>query len=500
MNILFIYSLQDFQTPRKPLRTEEGIQFGISYISSFLKKHGHKTKLLFLSRIMSQRIAERAVDDCLKSFRPELICFTAVYSEYGFMKKIAQYVKIRYPHIYLIIGGCHVSLNPQTILSDDFDALCIGEGEYPTLELVSQLENNRHPSGIPNLWIKDQNNIEKNPVRPFLQDIDSLPFPDREMWKEWIEEMPGSRIPILLGRGCPFECTYCCNHALKRITAGRYVRLRSHKSILEEIKDIVTRYPNKKGLYLEVESFGINMEWAIGLCSLLEYFNKTLTEPLSFGVNLRVTSNADLEKLFLACKNANFEFINIGLESGSERVRREVLKRNYSNRDIINAVNLARKYCLEVNFFNLIGIPGETVRDFQETVRMNRICQPAKINPSIFFPYLGTELYSLCKEKKLIKEDVHIEMERRKATLDLPDFSRRQIQKSYFWFDFYVYKGYKPLHKLLLRYAVVKFSSNPSLKYVYRKLTNFFSLRRIKVGYIKKSLQQKSENIVELTN
>ena len=469
MNILFIYSLENVQSPTKPLQTPVMIQFGISYISSFLKKHGHQTKLIVLSKVFGKKNKD-IIDDYLKRFYPKIICFHAISTEYQFIANIAKYIKSSYPDIYLLVGGPHASLNPNEVLLGDFDALCIGEGENSVLELVSQLEKGILPSGIHNLWIKHGSEIEKNSVRPFLRDLDSLPFPDREMWQEWIEEQPGSRYSVLLGRGCPFQCTYCCNHAFKKLAPGAYVRFRSADNIVEEIKEIATRYPTKKEFYLEVESFGINKEWAIELCSKLERFNKTLSQPLSFGGNLRITPDADLESLFAACKKCNFRFVNIGLESGSERVRSEILKRNYSNEDIISAVTLARKYGLKIALFNMIGIPGETIADFKETVKINRMLLPDWCMTSIFFPYPGTDLYFLCKRQGLLKKGLDTERERMKATLDLPGFSKKQIQKSQIWFNYYVYKGHKPIYKILTQVLRSKLSSKSYLNYFYRRL------------------------------
>jgi len=453
MNVLFVYSLHYYRLKKKQV-VANAIQLGISYISSFLNKHGHNTELLVLSRYFSKR-NRRLIDNYLKSFSPGLICFTAVASEYPFIVGIAKYIKTRYPDTYLLIGGPHVSLNPENILSDDFDALCIGEGEFPVLELVYQLEKGVAPSGIPNLWIKRENSIQKNPARPFLQDLDSLPFPDRNMWDAWIEPK-GARYSVLLGRGCPFQCTYCCNHALRKVAPGNYIRLRSPENIVEEIRDMVSKFPIKNEIYLEVETIAVNKEWTIELCSKLENFNATLRQPISFGANIRVVPNADLESLFAVMKKCNLRFVNIGVESGCERVRDEILKRHYSNRDIVNTVELARKYGFKVCFFNMLGIPGETAADFEETVRINRQCLPDWHFTSIFFPYPGTDLYRMCMQQGLLNGPLNSDMERRQAVLDLPTFPRKHINRSFNWFDYHVYKGHRPLHKILMDIFALK--------------------------------------------
>ena len=488
MNILFVYSLNNAYPPLKPLPTMEYLQFGISYISSFLKSRGHNTKLVVLSRF-SGRKNKIIIDTYLRSFRPEVICFTAVATEYDFISNIAKYIKKQYPDIFLLIGGTHVSLNPEHVLDGGFDALCVGEGENPALELVTQLEGGLKPSRIPNLWIKNGLETEKNPPRHFLENLDNLPFPDREMWKEWIANADSDqRCAILLGRGCPFQCAYCCNHVLRKLAPGNYVRLRSTGNIIDELRDIVLKFPEKNQIYFEIETIGINKQWAIELCSKLAAFNDMVRRSLSYSVNLRITPAADYNDLFHVFKKSNFKFINIGLESGSERVRREILRREYSNQDIINAVDRARKNGLQVNFFNLIGIPGETISDFKETVKINRLCQPDRQGNYIFFPYPGTDLYAVCKTRGLLKHPInsHKIIERVNAVLDLPGFSRKQIQKSYIWFDYYVYRGYKPLGRLLTTVLKNILESNYYLnKYIYQKILFHRSLHKLLLIYKK---------------
>lgn len=468
MNVLFFYSLQNSIDPIRPLKTQEQIHFGISYISSLLKKHGHKTKLFVANRETSKRQIERYLND----FRPNMVCFTAIATEYQFIVDLASHIKKGYPDIFLLIGGVHVSLNPDATMLDIFDAICIGEGEYPTLELVEHLQKSESLTGIANLWVKNGSKIIKKKARPFLQQIDYLPFPDREMWQEWIGGF--SSHSILLGRGCPYNCTYCCNHALRKLSKGQYIRLRSADNILDEIRELTIRFQGVENIYMEVETITIKIDWAIELCSKLKIFNSARERPLSFSVNFRVNPyrpNNRLGELFAALKDSNFHFIDIGLESGNEKIRREVLKRNYSNDDFIKTVELAREYGLRVSFYNLIGIPGETLDDFKETVNLNRKLLPDWHALSIFYPYPGTDLHRLCKEKGLLKEAFHdTEMERCKATLDLPGFSKKQIQKEFIWFDYNVYKGQKPFYKLIAKVAANKLNSSYRLYKFYALL------------------------------
>jgi radical SAM superfamily enzyme YgiQ (UPF0313 family) len=483
MKVLFIYSFFGAISRRTPIKSPAFVPFGVSLLSSFLKQYGHETRVLVTSRIFGDKY-KASIDEYLQEFYPKVIGFTAVSTEFPFMAEAAHYIKQKYPDIFLLIGGAHVSLNAKDISLDDFNALCIGEGEYPMLELVSSLENGKHPTGIPNLWIKQGKVIEKNPPRPFIEDLDSLPFADREIWEEWVDDnalySQHAGITVLLGRGCPFECTYCSNHVLKKLAAGRYTRFRSPDNIIQEIAQIHEKYPENTEIYLEVETFGVNREWAIKLCSKLEQLNLTLNKSLQFGVNLRVTPKMDVNNLFSAMARSNFKHINIGLESGNERVRKDILKRNYSNQDIFDVVFTARKYGLKVKVYNLIGIPGETITEFYDTVAMNRVCQPDANYTSIFYPYPGTSLYHLCEERKLLPEELDTESERTKAQLDLPGFTKNQIQRSYIWFEYYVYKGIRPLHKILFKVLVTLIRSSPFLYRLFRRFDNFANISILK--------------------
>jgi anaerobic magnesium-protoporphyrin IX monomethyl ester cyclase len=445
MNVLFIASDHNIKNKSEHSLDYCSMLFGISYISSVLKANSHNTKLLYL---YNDGDNNKIIDYYIESFAPKLVCFNFVATEFNFIANIAQRLKENYPEIFLLAGGPHASLCPEECILEAFGALCIGEGEEPTLELVHQLEKGLAPSGIQNLWIKHDSMIEKSSSRPFIC-IDKLPFPDRDMWREWVST-PISKMAILLGRGCPFLCSHCCNHALRKICPGVYVRLRPLDSIMDEINEIKNNFPLVNEIYFEIETFGIDVNWSMKLCKRLKEFNTKLDKPISFGVNLRIMSNIKSDILFKSMREANFNYINIGLESGSERVRRNILRRNESNEDIIKTVQLAKSYGLKINIYNMMGIPGEEYGDFLQTIALNRICLPDQSRTAICFPYPGSDLFEQSKKSGLIGKKLDHDMEREKATLDLPGFSKKKIQNSYVWFEYYIYKGHKPTHKLLL--------------------------------------------------
>lgn len=472
MNILFVHSQNDVVNMSKPMRHRQSMPLGLSYISSVLKKNGHVTQSVVLGSCFAPDVGFRIVERAVREFGAHAIAYSSVSTEYDFIEKIAARAKRKFgKSVFQVIGGPHASLAPDTVISGPFDALCVGEGEYPILELMSCLQAGRSPQGIANLWIKNGEKIEKNATRPFIDDLDEIPFPDRGLWEQWISPRSVATYSVLLGRGCPFDCTYCSNHALKKLAAGKYVRFRSPGKIISEIDLLVSAESSIRELYLEVETIGLKRDWILDLCSDLVDFNRLRTTPLTFGTNLRVTPGCDYGEVFRAMKSAGFRFINIGLESGSERIRQSVLHRNYSNEDVIRNVEKARQQGLQVAFQNLIGLPGETLEDFAMTVEMNRRCRPDWYFTNIFYPYPGTKLYQECVNQGLIRGGGKRPIvERFEAFLDQPQFTRRAVNMACVRFDWYVNRGFLPVHKILMKVLSAKIRSMPRLKRILRIL------------------------------
>ncbi|MGO9202122.1 MAG: B12-binding domain-containing radical SAM protein [Limisphaerales bacterium] len=441
MNVLFVYSSRSCRSPRIPLESLQDIHLGISYISAVLRAGGHSIRSAVLSSEWARKSAEM-LGALMDEFHPRLVCFTSVSSQYGFVHELARGIKARWPDTFLLVGGACVSLDPQAAIGDPFDALCVGEGEYPAAELVEALEAGRSPLGIANLWIKTPaGSVEANPTRPFLADLDQLPFPDRRMWEPWVRPGGKARHTLLVSRGCPFRCAYCSNHALCKLAEGRYVRFRSPANIVAEAAHLRRSYPEVREVYLQSETIALDLDWVGELGDRLAEFNRSLAEPLRFGCNLRVTRACLDERFFSAFARANVRTVEIGLESGSERVRQQILRRTYTNQEFLAAVDLARRHGMRVNLYNMVGLPTETPAEHLETVEMNRRVCPDQCYTSIFYPYPGTDLYTVCEAQGLLKHHLPTAWERSVATLDLPTFPRPEIQRAYDWFEFRVYRG-----------------------------------------------------------
>lgn len=471
MNVGCIYSVDDFISGEKALSSYSSIPFGISFVAASLKQAGHNPRMLVFT---PRTDVEAALKTFLRSHSPKLFCLTAVSSQYPAICGIARAIKQLAPRVHVLLGGHHATLNSEDAIAESsFDAVCIGEGEAAAVEYARQIENGEEPSGIANLWIRsrDSLSVERNAPAPFIQDLDSLPTIDRSMWDEWVADGPRS-VTVLLGRGCPNRCTYCSNHALAKVADGRYVRFRSPQNVIRELDEVAASYPTVNSVYLEVETLQANPKYAFELCDYLERFVADLGRPMAFGTNLLVTRRmAENLALLRRLSQVGFDHVNIGLESGSERIRNEVLHRpRYSNDDLVAFCREARQLAVKVNLYVLVGIPGETPSEFAETIACVRACDPHETHLSIFYPYPGTDLYRTAKKMGSFDGVVAGRGgERKAAVLDLPGFSKRQIRREYVRFPYRVFKGKKPMRRIIPLVARNYLGPYPRLYSLYRR-------------------------------
>ncbi|MEK6693487.1 MAG: radical SAM protein [Nitrospirota bacterium] len=432
MRVLFIYSDVNVKGGAK------SYHFGLGILSAVLREKGHDTRLYY----MFDKFDTSPLVEIIEDFKPSLIAATSDSSQFRYIQKIFKDVM---PFgIFTICGGPHVSLNPRALEeTEGLRAICVGEGEGAILELVDSIENGKDLREIRNLCIKTDGDIIRNPMRPFIQDLDSLPFCDREIFDyQSVIASDYDRAVFMLSRGCPYKCTYCSNHALRELQQGPYVRFRSVESSIEEIKSVLSRY-RARSIFLADDVFTLNRDFVKEFC---ERYKKEIGIP--FEVTTRVETAS--EDMFGWLKEAGCTRVAMGIESGNEWLRTNILSRRMTNEQLIKAFRLAREAGLKTKSYNIVGFPGETEEMFEDTVRLN-----AEINPDshvcyIFNPYPGTKLHGYSLEKGYFSDTPVEEFVSRTDTpLNLPTFSREKILKAYRNFSYRVYK------KISIRKAIV---------------------------------------------
>jgi anaerobic magnesium-protoporphyrin IX monomethyl ester cyclase len=398
---------------------------GLGYLSSVLKRAGHATELLYLQREPTQaeflsRFEQTAAD---------LVAFSSTTHQHRYVERCAHWIKAASPNMLTVAGGTHPTLVPDQVLAHPaIDVVCVGEGEYPLLELVSAVCEGRDFSDIANLWVRRNGEVVRNALRPLVADLDELPLPDRELFGfEEILAQNDGWVDLMAGRGCPYGCSYCCNPALRERLKGlgKYVRYRSVDNVLTEIRGLARCYAVKT-LNFQDDVFTLDRDWAIEFCHA---YGREFAFP--FWINTRVERIND-EELVAALARAGCRGVRIGIESGNETLRAEILKRRMSNAEIRHAFALARQHGLDIYTCNMLGVPGETAAMIEETIALNRELEPADLQFSVFYPYPMTELYDVAVRNGFLAdgEALHSYYERR-SVLRLPTLSKAELESGY---------------------------------------------------------------------
>jgi len=380
MKILFIYPNRGHQ---------EALSTGLSYISGWLKQNSNNHNIKLFDFTWNENIY-----DCyklIKQFQPNIIGITLSSMDFEFCKKLIFDIR-KISKSKIVLGGIHPTVAPEESIAFA-DIICIGEGEGAFGELVDKLEKNEDITDIKNLWIKNRDKVVKNELRDLIQDLDSL-YCDRNLFDIWkYVKARNYTMDVYAGRGCPYNCFYCINYILNKAYngKGKIIRLRSPENIINEIKDLKKKFSLKQITFPD-DTFTYNKKWLIEFCNL---YKKEIKLP--FVCNARV-ENLD-EEVIKNLKQANCYALKIGIESGSTKIRKEILNRFMSNAQIINAFQLCKKYNIKTLSFNMVGIPTETKRDMLKTIQINRYCQPTEISVTIWIPFPGTHLFNEVLEK-----------------------------------------------------------------------------------------------------
>jgi len=390
MRVLFVYPGQ-IRSTEQPL--------GLMYVSGLLKQHGHETRLFDLTReedfsfeARFPEIEKRLMDE-LTSFSPQIVGFSFAVNVFNKAKTLTELIK-KYSNTMVIFGGAGPTVEPDRLLVESVaDMICVGEGEHAMLDVVAALAADRDMTGIPNIWCKVDGRIFRNDVRPLVEDLERLPWPDRDLIGQQFEEGNIEWVSFISARGCPYHCTYCHNPYLQELYKGKgcYVRLRNIGGLIAEIKDVVAKY-NPPRITFSDDTFTFSKQRIMEFCH-------TYAREIALPFQCQTRANhLDLE-ICQALKDAGCEGVNIGIEAGNDYIRNQIWERNMSREDIISAFSQAHEAGLKTGSFNIIGAPFEREENIWETIELNRLIRPDSLMHTIFMPFSGSKAKRICEEQ-----------------------------------------------------------------------------------------------------
>lgn len=353
---------------------------GVMYLSGMLKSKGHE------SRIFIDVRGTNALEEVI-AYKPDVVGVTCTTGLHHWGIGFLRAVKARNPQIRTILGGPHATFVPAAAKADGVDYAVRGEGENTVVGIADVIDHGGDIADLENIVYYRDDELVINPMGTLIEDLDSIPFPDRSHYDRYpITRKEGSK-NFIGGRGCPYKCTFCANFEYHNIYRGhgKWVRYRSHENILAEIEDIKEKY-GIKFVGFSDDTLIFNRKW---LLPFLQQYRERIGLPFLSTVRVNLID----EEIVAALKEGGCISCVFGVESGVDRIRNDVLQKGISEDEIRNAAALFRKYNIQFGTYNMLGLPTETIEDSWQTVKLNAEIKPDFPWCSILQPYPGTKIH-----------------------------------------------------------------------------------------------------------
>jgi len=393
-------------------------------IAAVLKRAGHTVEVFVDQRGDGHRLLRE-----LRDFRPDVVGFSLLTPSVPWALRVARAVKETIGAV-TVVGNVHVMMRPDIVTEDGIDVACVGEGEDPMLELCAAIDAGRDWSRIHGFWVKTPDGIVKNPMRAELVDVDAQPYIDREMYDRYLFFRHSPYLRVMLGRGCPFRCTFCTNPALIDHFGGakRYVRKRSPASAIAEVEHLIRRHPRRvRHVFIIDEVLWVKNEW---LREFLALWKERIRLPFSSNFRFGGITEADIRLL----AEAGGGPIGVATETGDEEQRRTLMGKPVSDEHILQVTRWLHRYGVEFGSSAFFGLAGDTVEDHVRRLPFFRKVNPTYLWTTFFQPYPGLALTQHEDVQRHMpasapfESTVHHDM-----YLDLPDRNRLvNLKKVYF--------------------------------------------------------------------
>jgi radical SAM superfamily enzyme YgiQ (UPF0313 family) len=450
MKILLIQPpIQDFY--KTSIRTQP---IGLAYLAASLGTHGHEVEILDCQTEKKKSIPIPSELSYLRDFYPfndhsPFKLYTGYYHFGMGWKEIEQKIKDSNADVFgisssftpyhgealeiariikewdrrkiVVLGGAHVSCDPGGVLqSPAVDYALMGEGEKRFPLLLEQIEKQGRGSikDIDGIGYRKDGEIQINPLQSFIQDLDSLPPPARELLDPDRYRMRKKRSAMIItSRGCPHGCAYCSTH----LVMGTSFRTRTPEAILKEMVECYKRY-DIQAFDIEDDNFTFDQERAKKLMNLIiKNFGEDRLELSA----MNGVSFASLdEELLKLMKRAGFRTINLSFVSTSP-LTKEKMGRPKPTTEFDKILEKAEQAGLNVIAYAILGIPGQTIEEMVDTL-IYLMGKKVLIGPSVYYPTPGTPLFERCKKEGILPS--HLSQWRSSAfPLETKEFNRLDL-------------------------------------------------------------------------
>jgi len=390
------------------LQTPPGMSVGVSILANELSQAGHETSVLHLNERVGVELEDEYIKEHVRRGSFDLHALSFGQNHYPAARRLARLIKEADPDTLILCGGIHTTLNPEQVLQEsDVDFIGLGEVDGLLSRFVENLERGKYPEKTPNFWAKDGDKILHNALSA-LPDISrqTLPFFDGIDYEGIIKANRGFAETVV-GRGCPMDCNYCHNRAIqeaynrnaeKRVRRSAFCRLRSVENVIEELSAYKSRFARDlKAFNFGDDRFASDSGW-------LRSFSVSYVDS----IGLPFICNAIAGQLGTDAAGllaeAGCNMVKFGVESGSRRLRHEVLGRQLSEGKLADSVAKLRKLGVNTRAYVMLGIPSETKEEMLSTIRLCAQLRFDSVRPAIVYPYPGTQLHRYCLDKGFLEE------------------------------------------------------------------------------------------------
>jgi len=375
MKVLLLYK------PSIPIvNTQQSvIPNGLFYIGALLLSRNIDTEVLNLS---DKNWGE--CKDIIKEKNPDIVGISCYTFNRHTCVKLAEIVKDASKKIKVVFGGPHSSIMPTQLFgnSKDIDLIVLNEGEMTFLDIVQRLKDGKSFENLPGIVYRDAGEIINNGIREPLEDLDKLPIPaDYFKYKR-----------VITSRGCPGTCKFCDTPYLW----GPKVRLRSANNVVDELETLSKKY-GLSSFIISDDTFTFDKKRTIEICK------EIIRRNLKITWDCRSRVNFICEERLRWMKKAGCVVISYGVESGSQKILNN-LKKGITVEQIRKAATLTRRFGFNLNYFIIVGSPGETDETIRETMKLIEETKPTSVFTYIMQLTPGTEIYETAKEHNFIRD------------------------------------------------------------------------------------------------
>jgi anaerobic magnesium-protoporphyrin IX monomethyl ester cyclase len=362
---------------------------GLGYLAAALEKNGHEVNVIDAG-VLNYGYEQIAAE--IKRLAPDIVGITCVTPSYEKALDLTTRLKKELDSP-ILVGGPHVTALPkETMRNDCFDIAVLGEGDVTMVQLVETIENHGNLANVDGIAYRREGELIRTPPRPYVDDLDALPFPARHLLPELSMYKPTPsayrylpQATMITSRGCPYRCAFC-----DRSVFGNQYRARTAKNVVDEMELLMTEYGAKEIRFWD-DTFNVDQKRVVAIC------DEILSRNLDIAWTCLGRVNHMNESLLEPMAKAGCWQVDYGIESGNQKILNGITKGQTLDM-VRRVVNMTNKAGIRVRGFFMLGLPGDSEATISDTIKFAKSLDLTSAVFHITTPFPGTELFRIATD------------------------------------------------------------------------------------------------------